>query len=152
MRADPSGKHVRLEVNSYLKDQKSGAVVVYKYTGIVNVTEEVAAVLGMYLSQSLSIFSSCPVVLERLTGSFYDYRRKTREEDDVVWRCLWVIWPTHTYLLDRINGIAVTHVVFETGSEKLKEMELKIYVASGRFIIEGEKTTVEYKISEVASS
>lgn len=88
MRADPSGKHVRLEVNSYLKDQKSGAVVVYKYTGIVNVTEEVAAVLGMYLSQSLSIFSSCPVVLERLTGSFYDYRRKTREEDDVVWRCL----------------------------------------------------------------
>lgn len=43
-------------------------------------------------------------------------------------------------------------MVFETGSEELKGLELKVFVASGRFIVEGEKTIVEYKISEVASS
>ena len=43
----------------------------------------------------------------------------------------------------------VTHAVFETGSEELKDLELKVFVASGRFIIEGEKTIVEYKLSEV---
>jgi len=44
----------------------------------------------------------------------------------------------------------VTHVQFETGDEKLKELELKVFVASGRFIVKGGKTIVEYKISEVA--
>ena len=42
-------------------------------------------------------------------------------------------------------------MLFETGSEELKDLEKKIYVGSGRFIIEaGKATTVEYKISEVA--
>jgi hypothetical protein len=42
---DPSGKHIRLEVNSILKD-KSGALISYKYSGIINITPGVAAVLG----------------------------------------------------------------------------------------------------------
>ena len=42
-------------------------------------------------------------------------------------------------------------MVFETGSEELKGLEEKVYVASGRFIIEhGKATVVEYLISEVA--
>jgi len=45
IRADPSGKHLRLEVNSVLKD-KSGAVISYKYSGILNLSPGVAAVLG----------------------------------------------------------------------------------------------------------
>jgi hypothetical protein len=51
----------------------------------------------------------------------------------------------------------VTHVLFETGDEKLRALEQKIYVASGRFIIEagkgptGKGPTVEYLISEVAA-
>lgn len=41
---------------------------------------------------------------------------------------------------------------FETGSEELRILEQKIYVASGRFIIEaGKSPVVEYLISEVAS-
>lgn len=41
---------------------------------------------------------------------------------------------------------------FETGSDALKEIEHKTYVASGRFILEaGKPVTVEYKISEVTA-
>ena len=36
----------------------------------------------------------------------------------------------------------VTHVLFETGSDELKLMEQKVYVASGRFIIEASKPPV----------
>jgi len=40
--------------------------------------------------------------------------------------------------------------VFETGSEELKALEQKVYVAAGRFIIEsGKAPVVEYLISEV---
>jgi hypothetical protein len=46
----------------------------------------------------------------------------------------------------------VTHFKFETGSEKLKALEEKVFVGSGRFILEeGNPTVVEYKISEVAT-
>lgn len=45
----------------------------------------------------------------------------------------------------------VTHVLFETGTEKPRELETKIYVASGRFILEaGQPIVVEYLVSEVA--
>jgi len=37
IRGDPSGKHVRLDVNSVLKD-KSGAIISYKYSGIIQMT------------------------------------------------------------------------------------------------------------------
>jgi hypothetical protein len=47
---------------------------------------------------------------------------------------------------------AVTHVLFETGDEKLRLLEEKVYVASGRFIVEaGKHLVVEYLISEVGS-
>jgi len=45
IRQDPDGKHVRLEVNSVLKD-KSGSMISYKYSGIIEVTSGEAAVLG----------------------------------------------------------------------------------------------------------
>jgi hypothetical protein len=42
--------------------------------------------------------------------------------------------------------------LFETGSEDLRILEQKVYVASGRFIIEaGKAPVVEYKISELAA-
>ncbi|KAK0104521.1 hypothetical protein ONS95_004810 [Cadophora gregata] len=103
IRQDPSGQHVRLDVNSVMKD-KSGAFISYKYSGIINVTPGVGAVL---------------------TG---DASAKTTPFGD-----------------------AFTHVLFETGSEALKDIEKKIYVASGRFVLqEGKPVTVEYNISEVA--
>lgn len=30
----------------------------------------------------------------------------------------------------------VTHVLFETGSEELKNLESKVFVASGRFVLD----------------
>lgn len=48
--------------------------------------------------------------------------------------------------------ILVTHVLFETGNEDLKDLEKKVYVASGRFVAEqGKPVAVEYKISEVTA-
>ena len=39
---------------------------------------------------------------------------------------------------------------FETGDEKLKELELNTFVGAGRFVVEqGKPLTVEYKLSKV---
>ena len=41
-------------------------------------------------------------------------------------------------------------MLFETGSDELKVLEQKVYVAAGRFIIEaGKNPVVEYLVSEV---
>ena len=45
IRQDPSGKHIRLDVTSVLKDE-SDAAISYKYSGIINLTPGVIAVLG----------------------------------------------------------------------------------------------------------
>ncbi len=45
IRQDPSGKHIRLDVNSVLKD-KSGALITYKYNGIVKLNPGIVAVLA----------------------------------------------------------------------------------------------------------
>jgi hypothetical protein len=45
IRQDPTGKHARLEVTSVLKD-KSGAAISYKYSGIINITPAIQAILG----------------------------------------------------------------------------------------------------------
>jgi len=104
IRGDPSGKHVRLDVNSVLKD-KGGAIISYRYSGIIEMKPGPTAVL---------------------TDS---KDAKTTDFGDIL-----------------------THVLFETGSDELKLMEQKVYVASGRFIIEsGKAPVVEYKISEVAA-
>ncbi|TVY51022.1 hypothetical protein LCER1_G005693 [Lachnellula cervina] len=104
IRQDPSGKHLRLDVNSILKD-KSGAVISYKYSGIITVTPAIGAVLAGAADAKSTDF-----------------------------------------------GNVVTHVIFETGSDELRALEQKIYVASGRFVVEaGKPTVVEYKISEVAA-
>ncbi|KUI66478.1 hypothetical protein VM1G_01686 [Cytospora mali] len=48
-------------------------------------------------------------------------------------------------------GDIFTHVKFETGHPTLKALEDKVYVGSGRFILEaGKPVVVEYKISELS--
>ncbi|KAF4637444.1 hypothetical protein G7Y89_g650 [Cudoniella acicularis] len=104
IRMDPSAKHLRLDVNSVLKD-KSGAFIAYKYSGIITLSPAIGDVL-----------SGAPGA--ETTGF----------------------------------GNVVTHVLFETGSDELRAIEQKIYVASGRFIVEsGKDVVVEYKISEVSA-
>jgi len=103
IRQDPDGKHIRLDVNSVLKD-KSGAIISYKYSGIIRLNPKIIAVLSGHKDAKTTEF-----------------------------------------------GDAFTHVLFETGTEELKTLEQKVYVAGGRFIVEaGKATVVEYKISEVA--
>ncbi|KAK4136450.1 hypothetical protein BT67DRAFT_439438 [Trichocladium antarcticum] len=49
-------------------------------------------------------------------------------------------------------GEAFTNVEFETGSNELAELHEKVYVGSGRFVLEaGKPTMVEYKVSEVSA-
>ncbi|GJC84031.1 hypothetical protein ColTof4_07934 [Colletotrichum tofieldiae] len=49
-------------------------------------------------------------------------------------------------------GDAFTQAKFETGHEALKEIQNKVYVGSGRFVVEeGKPVVVEYKISEVTA-
>ncbi|KAL8832146.1 MAG: hypothetical protein Q9170_005005 [Blastenia crenularia] len=46
---------------------------------------------------------------------------------------------------------SVIHLTFETGDEKLKELETGVFVAAGRFVVEKDKpVTVEYRVSRVA--
>ncbi|KAK1769963.1 hypothetical protein QBC33DRAFT_529735 [Phialemonium atrogriseum] len=48
-------------------------------------------------------------------------------------------------------GDAFAHVSLETGSAELKRLENRVYVASGRFVLDpGQPVIVEYKVSEVA--
>jgi len=46
-------------------------------------------------------------------------------------------------------GDSFVNFSFETGSEKYKELQNGIYVASGHFVKDGAGTIVEYKVSKV---
>ncbi|KAK3394156.1 hypothetical protein B0H63DRAFT_517303 [Podospora didyma] len=49
-------------------------------------------------------------------------------------------------------GEAFTQVTFESGTPELAALQNKVYVSSGRFIVEaGKPVVVEYKISEVVA-
>lgn len=44
----------------------------------------------------------------------------------------------------------VIEMKFETGDEKLKDLELGVFVGAGRFVVEkGEPVVVEYKVSQI---
>ncbi|KAE8373031.1 hypothetical protein BDV26DRAFT_285476 [Aspergillus bertholletiae] len=46
-------------------------------------------------------------------------------------------------------GNLFTHFTFETGDERYKDLESRVFVGQGRFNIEGGKTVVEYRVSQV---
>jgi len=46
-------------------------------------------------------------------------------------------------------GNIAAHVSLETGDESLRALEEKVFVGSGRFIVEPGRIVVEYKVSEV---
>jgi Protein of unknown function (DUF3237) len=50
----------------------------------------------------------------------------------------------------QLTEISVTHLTFETGSAKYKDLENGVFVSAGRFIVEKDKPVmVEYKVSRV---
>jgi hypothetical protein len=65
---------------------------------------------------------------------------------------MWVCIRDSLAYLSTTDIWIVSHILFETGSDELRGMEEKIYVGSGRFIVEkGKPVVVEYKISEVVA-
>lgn len=47
----------------------------------------------------------------------------------------------------------VIEMKFETGDEKLKDLETGVFVGAGRFVVEkGKPVVVEYKVSKAAKS
>ncbi|KAL2221145.1 hypothetical protein M432DRAFT_588845 [Thermoascus aurantiacus ATCC 26904] len=47
-------------------------------------------------------------------------------------------------------GNSFTHITFETGDERYKDLENRVFVGQGHFIVEkGKPTIVEYKVSQV---
>lgn len=103
IRIDTDGRHARLDVNSLLKDSKSGALLRYGYTGNMVLTDAIKLVLG-----------GKP---EAKTTDF---------------------------------GHVFTNITLESSDPAIKALNDKVYVGSGRFIVEqGKPVLVEYKISEV---
>ncbi|MCJ1364625.1 hypothetical protein MMC16_003738 [Acarospora aff. strigata] len=99
---DPSGEHMRLNAHGVLKN-KDGAMVYVNYTGVVDITPELGAILGGSPEAKTTDFGN----------SFIEMR-------------------------------------FETGDEKLKELETSTFVGAGRFRYEqGKPVVVEYKLSKV---
>ncbi|KAI4231336.1 MAG: hypothetical protein LQ349_005688 [Xanthoria aureola] len=46
IRNDPDGKHMRLDAHTVLKDKNSGSLVYAHYTGVVDITPELGAILS----------------------------------------------------------------------------------------------------------
>ncbi|KAK4218200.1 hypothetical protein QBC37DRAFT_412773 [Rhypophila decipiens] len=105
IRADPSGKHVRLEVHSVVKDKLTdGGLLRFNYTGVIGTEGANGKVLGGSPDAATTPF-----------------------------------------------GDAFINASFETGVKELAAIQDKVYVGSGRFVLEeGKPVTVEYKISEVS--
>ncbi|KAK2610960.1 hypothetical protein N8I77_004345 [Diaporthe amygdali] len=104
IKTDADGKYSRLEVDSLVKDTRTGGLVRYRYTGVVDMAGAAGKVLRGDADAATTDF-----------GEIY------------------------------------THVKFETGHAELKDLENKVFVGSGRFILEaGKPVTVEYKISQVS--
>ena len=58
-----------------------------------------------------------------------------------------------SYCESSLIAIVVIEMKFETGDEKLKDLELGVFVGAGRFLVEkGKPIVVEYKISKVVKS
>lgn len=51
-----------------------------------------------------------------------------------------------------VLNVVVIEMRFETGDERLKELELGKFVGAGRFVVEqGKPVMVEYKVSRVVN-
>ncbi|MCJ1241297.1 hypothetical protein MMC14_009301 [Varicellaria rhodocarpa] len=103
IRADPSGKHIRLKAHGVVKDRSLGSLLFLNYTGVVDMTPELGMILSGHPDAKTTDFGN----------SFIEMR-------------------------------------FETGDERLKDLETGTFVAAGRFIVEKEKpVVVEYRVSKV---
>ncbi|KAL8850090.1 MAG: hypothetical protein Q9221_004951 [Calogaya cf. arnoldii] len=103
IRMDPDGRRMRLDAHTVLKDKNLGSSVYAHYTGVVEITPELGAILSGKEDAKSTEF-----------------------------------------------GNSFVHFTFETGDEKLKALENRVFVGAGRFVVENDRpVTVEYCISQV---
>ncbi|KAK5990672.1 hypothetical protein PT974_08941 [Cladobotryum mycophilum] len=103
---DRNGQHVKLSVQSTARDEITGALLRFAYSGVVTLSGETGKVIAGDKNATTTDF-----------------------------------------------GNAFVDVKFETDNPDLEPIENKVYVGSGRFIVEkDEPIIVEYKISEVAAA
>ncbi|KAI9843353.1 MAG: hypothetical protein M1837_006479 [Sclerophora amabilis] len=120
--ADPTQKHVRLNVKSVLKN-KDGAVgyPATRIQGYTWLTDNWQQLIALLYTGTINLSEATAAILQGSPDA------KTTEFGD-----------------------AFTHLEIETGADSLRELESGQFVASGRFVIEpGKPTMVEYKISKV---
>lgn len=69
---DPSGKHMRLNAHGVVKDKESGAMVYLNYSGVVDITPELGAILqGHEDAKSTEFGNSCKSILGLTTSAFF---------------------------------------------------------------------------------
>lgn len=136
IKTDADGKYSRLEVDSLVKDTRTGGLVRYRYTGVVDMAGAAGKVLRGDADAATTDFGE---ICELLPPVPY-----TSDGEEVVFFSFSDVCPCLCASPD-------THVKFETGHAELKDLENKVFVGSGRFILEaGKPVTVEYKISQVS--
>lgn len=134
IKTDADGAKSRLEVDSLVKDTATGGLVRYRYTGVVDMSGAAGKVLRDDAGAATTDF-----------GEICEYAL-CGEGGEIMFAFL----LANVCACVRACG-PVTHVKFETGHPQLKVLENKVFVGSGRFILEaGKPVTVEYKISEVS--
>ncbi|KAK2768936.1 hypothetical protein CKAH01_00543 [Colletotrichum kahawae] len=123
LRFDPDGSRARLEVASALRDRATGAVIRFDYTGTIDISGPAGRVLKDLPGAGTTEFGdACEFSMLFSSGG------------------------------QAKPGHAVTSAKFESGHEALRELQNKVYVGSGRFVLEeGKPIVVEYKISEVVA-
>jgi len=92
------------------------------YTGIVDINNEMRSILGRSPNAASTKFgSSCKFIHHVLQGQ----------------------------LDGQANKSEVIHVTFETGVPRFKALEQALFVGSGRFILDDNGLSAEYRISQV---
>ena len=124
----------------YARD-KSGGLVYISYSGVVDMTPELGLVLSNSPDAKTTEFGgSCKCLLSSPS--------EISHPPSSVPLVLYLFLSCQS----RLNSLIVNLVIemkFETGDEKLKDLETGIFVGAGRFVVEKDKpTVVEYKISK----
>ena len=114
------------------RDKATGGLIYINYTGVLDVTPELVSVLGGKEDAKTTQFGGAcelsPIMFELFLAS----------NGELVKRLILTA------------ALIVIEMRFETGEEKLKDLELGTFVGAGRFLVEeGKPVTVEYKLSKV---
>ena len=116
---------------------KSGALVYLSYGGVVDITPELGLILGGSPDAKTTAFgNSCKPPLSLPHSASFSPS----------------VCCLLAYFYVRPNIMIANLVIemkFETGDEKLKDLETGVFLGAGRFVVEqGKPVVVEYKISK----